>query len=45
VKKFYEVGLPVYYSIAGAGKAIDRYLRYLAGRAPRSTGEGCPLLR
>jgi len=32
VKKFYEVGLPVYYSIAGAGKAIDRYLRYLAGR-------------
>jgi len=32
VKKFYEVGLPIYYSIAGAGKAIDRYLRYLAGR-------------
>jgi acyl-CoA synthetase (NDP forming) len=30
VKKFYEVGLPVYYSIASAGKAIDRYLRYLA---------------
>jgi hypothetical protein len=31
-KRFYEVGLPVYYSIASAGKAIDRYLRYLAGR-------------
>jgi acyl-CoA synthetase (NDP forming) len=31
-KRFYEAGLPVYYSIASAGKAIDRYLRYLADR-------------
>lgn len=31
-KRFYEVGLPVYYSIASAAKAIDRYLRYLANR-------------
>jgi acetyltransferase len=31
-KKFCEAGLPVYYSIPSAGKAIDRYLRYLAGR-------------
>jgi acyl-CoA synthetase (NDP forming) len=31
-KKYHEAGLPVYHSIASAGKAIDRYLRYLAGR-------------
>ncbi len=30
VKKFYEAGLPVYYSIASAAKAIDRYIGYLA---------------
>ncbi len=32
-RKFCEAGVPVYHSIAGAGKAIDRYLRYLAARA------------
>jgi acyl-CoA synthetase (NDP forming) len=32
VKKFYEAGLPVYYSIASAAKAIDRYMRYSANR-------------
>jgi acyl-CoA synthetase (NDP forming) len=32
VKKFYEAGLPVYYSVASAAKAIDRYIRYSANR-------------
>jgi acyl-CoA synthetase (NDP forming) len=32
VKKFYEAGLPVYYSIASAAKAIDRYIGYLAAK-------------
>ncbi len=32
VKKFYEAGLPVYYSVASAAKAIDRYMRYSANR-------------
>ena len=36
VKKFYEAGLPVYYSIASAAKAIDRYMRYLASRVARA---------
>jgi len=36
VKKFYEAGLPVYYSIASAGKAIDRFIRCEAkGNTPR----------
>lgn len=35
VKRFYEVGLPVYYSIASAGKAIDRYIRYSGNRTAR----------
>ncbi len=39
-RRFYEAGLPVYYSIPSAGKAIDRYLRYLAGRnTPRQFGK------
>jgi hypothetical protein len=29
-KMYYEAGLPVYYSAAGAAKAIDRFLRYTA---------------
>jgi acyl-CoA synthetase (NDP forming) len=32
VKKFCEAGLPVYYSVASAAKAIDRYIRYSANR-------------
>jgi len=32
VKKFYEAGLPVYYSVASAAKAIDRFIRYSAKR-------------
>jgi hypothetical protein len=32
VKRFYEAGLPVYYSVPSAAKAIDRHLRYLADR-------------
>ncbi len=28
VQEFYEDGLPVYYSIASAAKAIDRFIRY-----------------
>ncbi len=35
VKKFYEASLPVYYSVASAAKAIDRYIRYFAGRVAR----------
>ncbi len=31
-KKYCEAGLPVYHSIGSAGKAIDRYLRYVASR-------------
>jgi len=36
VKKFCEAGLPVYYSVASAAKAIDRYVRYLANRTGRA---------
>jgi len=36
VKRFYEAGLPVYYSIASAAKAIDRYIRYSANRMARA---------
>ena len=36
VKKFYEAGLPVYYSIASAAKAIDRYVCYSASRMARA---------
>jgi len=32
VKRFYEAGLPVYYSVASAAKAIDQYMRYSANR-------------
>jgi len=32
VKKFYEASLPVYYSVASAAKAIDRYIRYSVNR-------------
>ncbi len=31
-KKLYEAGIPVYYSIGGAARAIDRYLGFLARR-------------
>jgi hypothetical protein len=31
-KTYYEAGLPVYYSVASAAKAIDRFLRYSAKR-------------
>ena len=36
VKKFYEADLPVYYSIASAAKAIDRYIHYSANRMART---------
>jgi len=32
VKRYYEAGLPVYYSVASAARAIDRFLWYTANR-------------
>lgn len=40
-EKCYQAGLPVYNSISGVAKAIDRFIRYCQGRELIAPGKAC----